>query len=132
MSEKITLEQLEERVKNLESVQTEGIDMLIKEVQNLYQNDQTMYRQLQVLDVNIASLNHLLVLKNILTDEEVVAKRNELVKIINNKMEQAQKEAKKKDQKMTLQDELDTIQTAASRVDPQTTQHPKDAFMFGG
>lgn len=127
---------VKERLEKVEKVQSQGIDLLIREVQRLDGNDRVIAEGFEDIDLNAATLRSLLVQKGIITDEEFGAEKARLVALKLQAQKQA--EQKRKEEEATAEaermlesdDELVRMKNAAESAGQEG--HPEEAFIFGG
>ena len=115
------VEELEQRIATLEKVQSEGIDLLIMEVRRLFDNDAVIGQAVESHDTTLASIRSLLVDGDVLTDEAIDARSQEIDTI------RAQAEEER-----AQQAELREIEFKAAEAAKEEAGHPKEAFIFGG
>ncbi len=115
------VEELEQRIATLEKVQSEGIDLLIMEVRRLFDNDAVIGQAVESHDTTLASIRSLLVDGNVLTDEAIDARSQEIDTIRAQAEEERAKQA-----------ELREIEFKAAEAAKEEAGHPKEAFIFGG
>jgi 2-oxoglutarate dehydrogenase complex dehydrogenase (E1) component-like enzyme len=115
------LRALDERLTLLEKVQTDGVDLLAREMKGLFHNDSVIGQAVEAHDTTIAAIKALLIEKGILTSEEIEAKGKEIDKMRAQAMEARKKEA-----------ELREVAEKAKKAALEEQGHPPEAFVFGG
>jgi hypothetical protein len=115
------VEELEQRIATMEKIQSEGIDLLIMEVRRLFDNDAVIGQAVESHDTTLASIRSLLVDGDVLTDEAIDARSQEIDTI------RAQAEEER-----AQQAELREIEFKAAEAAKEEAGHPKEAFIFGG
>lgn len=124
-----SIEDLESQLKSMAEAQIKETDWLSSAIKDLYLHLDALTTQIRTCDVNVAALRQLLVLGAVLKDADIERKREELIKLINDKLSSVEKQAKKEQKPLTIEDEVQAIHTAAKEA---AGKHPDKAFFFGG
>ena len=133
------------RLEVLEKTLTDGIDRIVLDIRNIYNNEQVLAAGLDELDENTATIRALLVAKGVFTDEEFDAKKQELQNIKARVQAKRQEEQEKAEELARQKQDAERRADDGSNVDPellrikkaaevagQDSDHPEGAFIFGG
>ena len=115
------IDALEQRVALLEKLQSDGLDVIIREIQRLGQNDAVLGSAVESHDNLIAALRAILVDGKVITDAQVTAQVQKIEEIRVNVEKEHRRQA-----------ELGAIQARAREAALEDAGHPKEAFIFGG
>ena len=115
------IEALEQRVALLEKLQADGLDVIIREIQRLSQNDTVLGSAVESHDNLIAALRAVIVTGKIATDAQIAAQVQKVEEIRANVEKEHRRQA-----------ELGAIQMRAREAALEDAGHPKEAFIFGG
>jgi len=115
------IEALEQRVALLEKLQADGLDVIIREIQRLSQNDAVLGSAVESHDNLIAALRAVIVTGKIATDAQIAAQVQKVEEIRTNVEKEHRRQA-----------ELGAIQMRAREAALEDAGHPKEAFIFGG
>ena len=114
---------LELRVTRLEKHYEESNQIVSSAIKELHLLVNTLSRGLSSQDLTLAAVRHLLVAKEILSEDEISERIDSLVEMIRRRNKELQETP-------GLSHELKKVEEAACK--DNTSPHPPEAFIFGG
>ena len=122
--------ELKVQVEALAKAHEQGIDIVSNGIQDLYLTLDHVIKQLRTQDVLLTALKYTIIKNKIVTEEELLTLVDKITEVANKELDFKAKEKPATSKPLTLEQELETIHTAAKKAAEEV--YPEQCFIFGG